>query len=115
MVMKRVGFLLGLTVLLGCGGAGSTLLNLLPFITGLRQSSASAGGGPFQLGVTGTNFAPGAKVLFNGQQRNTTMLDPGEVQAEILAEDIATPGTYPIVVVNPDGMPSDPVNFTVNP
>lgn len=115
MVMKRVGLLACLVVSLGCGGAASTLLNLLPVITSLRQSSANAGGGPFQLGVVGSNFVPGAKVFFNGQERSTTQIDPTELEASITAEDIANAGTYAVVVVNPDGAPSDPVNFTVNP
>ncbi len=113
--MKRVGILACLVVLLGCGGAASSLLNLIPSITSLRQTSATAGGGPFQLGVLGQNFVPGAKVLFNGQERTTTQIDPNELEASITADDIANAGTFPVVVVNPDGSPSDPVNFTVNP
>lgn len=113
--MKRVGLLLGLVVALGCGGAASTILALIPAIRSLTQSSASAGGGPFVLGLNGDNFAPGAKVLFNGQERETTQLDPGELSATIPASDIANSGQYPVTVKNPDGSESPAVTFTVNP
>lgn len=113
--MKRLGLLVGLAALLGCGGAGAALLNLLPVITSLTQSSASAGGGPFVLGVRGDNFIPGAKVRFNGNERDTVQLDPGELSVTILADDIANAGTYPVVVENPDGSTSSAVNFVVNP
>jgi hypothetical protein len=114
--MKKAGLLLAVAIALGCGGATSSLLNpLKPAITSLTQSSATTGGGDFLLGVRGTSFIPGCKVLFNGQERDTAQLDPGELNATILAADIANSGTYPVVVQNPDGTESDPVNFTVHP
>lgn len=113
--MKRFGLLIGLAVALGCGGATATLLNLIPAIRSLTQGSASAGGGPFVLGVNGDNFLPGAVVRFNGFDRETTQLDPGELSATILAEDIANQGQYPITVRNPDGTESPPITFNVIP
>jgi hypothetical protein len=112
--MKRTALLIGIALALGCGGSTTTILNLKPTITSMTQSMASAGGGPFVLGVRGTNFAPGAKVTFNGRPCDTTTLDPGEIQATIVAQDIATAGTYPVTVRNPDGKESEPVNFIVN-
>jgi len=91
------------------------LLNLIPAIRSLSQTSANAGGGPFLLFLTGDNFAPGATVRFNGFDRETTQLDPGELSVSILAVDIANQGQYPITVRNPDGTESPAVTFNVVP
>lgn len=67
------------------------------------------------LGVRGDNFVQGSKVRFNGFDRDTTLLDPGELSATILASDIANAGQYPVTVINPDGTESQAVAFNVNP
>ena len=113
--MKRVGLLLSLVLVMGCGGAAATLLNLIPAIRSLTQTSINSGGGPFLLGIVGDNFLPGAKVVFNGFERETVQLDPGELNATILASDISSSGQYPVTVRNPDGSESQAVIFTVNP
>lgn len=114
MKMKRTGLLLGVLLALGCGGSTTTVFNITPTITSMTQSSVSAGSGPFVLGVRGTNFVNGSKVTFNGRQLETTLLDPGELTANVLPQDIATAGSYPVTVINPDGKVSNSVTFSVN-
>jgi N-acetylneuraminic acid mutarotase len=69
------------------------------------------------LTVTGTNFAAGAVVKFNGASRTTTVVSSTEVLAAITAPDISTAGPYGVTVTNPSpgGGTSGASTFTVNP
>jgi hypothetical protein len=76
-------------------------LNLHPSGTSLSPSSAIVGGPGFQLTVGGKNFAQGAVVNWNDSPRSTTFVSATEVQAQILASDIAKAGTFHVTVTNP--------------
>ena len=82
-------------------------------ISGLLPASAVAGGGAFTLTVNGANFADGATITFNGNNRNTTFVSAAQLTARIEAADITAVGTYPITVVNPSGAASEPAIFRV--
>ena len=84
-----------------------------PTVTGLSPSSATAGGAAFTLTVNGSNFVSGAKVRWNGADRTTAFVSATQLRANILAADIAAPGTIPVTVLNPDGGVSNAMNFEV--
>ncbi|HMY71664.1 MAG TPA: pre-peptidase C-terminal domain-containing protein, partial [Blastocatellia bacterium] len=101
------------------GGMSNSLniniVNPAPTITTVSPNTASQGGQAFTLTVNGTNFVPGARVQWNGNNRITTFISSTQLTAQIPATDIASGGTFTIRVVNPDpgGGNSNTVNFTV--
>jgi len=66
-------------------------------------ASAQAGGGDLPLTLTGTGFADGATVQWNGQPLPTTYVSPTQLSAVVPAADIANAGTDNLTVVSPDG------------
>jgi N,N-dimethylformamidase beta subunit-like, C-terminal/Domain of unknown function (DUF4082)/Bacterial Ig domain len=87
-------------------GSGPTLSSLSP-------SSAVAGGPAFTLTVTGSNFASGAAVRWDGSSRTTTFVSSSQLTAAITAADIAVAGTVQVSVVNPGGSVSNALPFTI--
>ncbi len=87
----------------------------VPAITLLSPSSALAGGPAFNLGVTGTSFAPGSIVRWNGSDRTTEFISGTELRAAITAADIAAIGTATVSVFSPPpgGGISNGVTFTI--
>jgi uncharacterized protein (TIGR03437 family) len=92
-----------------------------PVIASISPTSATAGGPAFKLTVNGANFARSpteqAKVRWNGLDRPTRYISDKQLEADITAADIASPGTATITVVNPPllGGTSNAVSFTINP
>jgi alpha-D-ribose 1-methylphosphonate 5-triphosphate synthase subunit PhnH len=84
-----------------------------PAITTLSPSSATQGGAAFTLTVNGSNFVSGAIVRWNGANRTTTFVSATQLRASITAADIASTGTFPVTVINPNNQTSNAVNFTV--
>ncbi|HUJ32185.1 MAG TPA: IPT/TIG domain-containing protein [Candidatus Acidoferrum sp.] len=72
-----------------------------PVITSLNPPNATAGGAGFTLTVTGANFINTSVVRVNGVNRATTFLGATQLQTQILAGDIAAPGTLTITVFTP--------------
>ncbi|HNW90697.1 MAG TPA: cadherin-like domain-containing protein, partial [Bacteroidales bacterium] len=72
-----------------------------PTITSISPTEVCAGGTNFTIIVTGTNFNTSSVVKINGSPRTTTFISATEVQATILAADIASGGTPAITVFNP--------------
>jgi Bacterial Ig-like domain (group 3)/FG-GAP-like repeat len=89
--------------------------NPVPTITNISPANAAAGSGAFTLTVTGTNFVSNSSVLFNGAPRTTTFISSTQLTAAILATDITSTGTPPVVVTNPTpgGGSSNSVTFTI--
>src|ERR1017187_4467607 len=90
--------------------------NPVPFLNQpLSPVSAAPGGSGFTMTVTGTNFASGAFLNWNGSSRTTTVLSSSSLQATISAADIAHATTASITVVNPfpHGGSSNVVYFPV--
>jgi hypothetical protein len=59
------------------------------------------GSGAFTLTVYGANFVSGAVVNWNGSPRSTTFISARELQAKILAADVAKPTAGYVTVTNP--------------
>jgi len=99
------------------GGGVSNTVNLpvLPAITGLSPATVRAGGLGFTLTVSGTGFAVGSVVRFNGNNRSTTFLNSTTLTASIPATDISTVGTFPISVIRADGQTYSAMNLLVIP
>jgi hypothetical protein len=83
-------------------------------LSSLSPSSATAGGPAFTLSVTGSTFANGAVVRWDGSDRPTTFVSGSLVTAAIPASDLAAGKVVVVTVRNPDGGLSSPLNFTVN-
>lgn len=68
------------------------------------QTSQASGGGPFTLTVTGEGFESSATsqpiVLFNGAGRATRLVSATQLEADILATDLANPGIVQVSVDN---------------
>lgn len=73
---------------------------VVPVITSLSPAFVKAGSSGFSLLVSGSNFASGATVYWNGSSRNTTAVTGG-LQADISASDISSLGKADITVANP--------------
>jgi len=76
--------------------------NPIPQVVGPPVPQAVVpGSGAFTLTVYGANFVQGATVNWNRQPRTTTFISGRELQAQILASDIANPTAGYITVTNP--------------
>jgi hypothetical protein len=97
------------------GALNLTVLNPAPLPIGLSPAAASAGGGTFTLTVSGSKFAIGAVVTWNGLDRTTSVVGSGTLTADIGAGDIAASGLNAVRVRNPGpgGGTSSPLLFTV--
>src|SRR6267154_2778708 len=84
-----------------------------PMITSISPTTAQTGSA-FTLTIDGTNFQPGASVLFNGGSFGTSFTSSTQLMAFISFGGVAA-GTYPLSVVNPipSPTPSGPFNFIV--
>ena len=87
----------------------------VPALTSLSMSSAAAGGPGFTLTLTGSGFASGSTVLWNGRNRTTSFGSSTRLTATIPASDISTAGTAQVTVVNPSpgGGTSNALAFTI--
>src|SRR5206468_12267326 len=81
----------------------------------IPPSTAAVGSGAFTLTVTGTNFVASSVVRWNASNRTTTFVSSTQLQAQILASDIAATGTAAVTVFNPTpgGGTSSSVTFTI--
>lgn len=85
-----------------CTSVVSGAQNPVPQIVGpVKPSAVTPGSSDFILCVYGANFARGAVVNWNGSPRSTTFVSGHEVQAQILASDVAQNGAGLISVTNP--------------
>ncbi len=83
-------------------------------VTSLQPSAATAGGPAFVLTVEGSDFAGGAVVRWDGNDRPTTFVSGSLLEAQIAAADIDRGRYVRVTVRNPDGEISDARTFTVN-
>jgi len=112
-----LGIICGLLILVtGCGGASTIATNLVPAITTLSPSSATAGAAAQTLTINGSNFLSSSTVTYNGVAHTATFVSSSQLTIQLSASDQATAGTYAVVVTNPSpgGGASNSVNFTVN-
>jgi hypothetical protein len=95
------------SVTVNSGGATSNsaqfTISAAPAIATLNPNSATAGGPAFTLAVTGSNFAPGAAVQWNGSALATVFVSATQLTAAVSASLIANPGTVNITVTSGGG------------
>jgi hypothetical protein len=102
------------------GGASNsvnfTVNNLVPTITTLSPSSATAGAAAQTLTINGTNFLATSTVTYNAVAHTATFVNAGQLTIQLSVADQAAAGNFPVVVTNPTpgGGPSNAVNFTLN-
>ena len=82
--------------------AAASAANPVPTVTGPTHPQAVVPGrGGFALTVYGANFVSGAVVNWNGSPRTTTFVSARELQAKVLAADVAKNTAGYITVTNP--------------
>jgi hypothetical protein len=79
----------------------------------ISPSSANPGGPGFVLTASGTNFTNASVVQWNGSSRATTYLNPRQLQAEVLASDIAASGVATVTVRTGDRITNPGQVFTI--
>jgi outer membrane protein assembly factor BamB len=86
-----------------------------PTITSLSPASLPVGSAAFQLTVTGTNFAAGATVIWNGTTIPTVFQSSTQLTAQVTTAQIANVASIPVAVANDafSGGTSNVSNFTV--
>jgi glucose/arabinose dehydrogenase len=89
----------------GLGGSVSRVLSTpdyaVPTVSALSPGAAVAGDGPLTLTVTGTGFAPGSVVRWNGSSRATTYVSMTRLTAAISATALSSPADAAVSVFNP--------------
>jgi uncharacterized protein (TIGR03437 family) len=92
-----------------------TISPVIPTITSLSPRAATAGASGFVMSVTGTNFLPGATVLWNASPLATTFVSAAQLTAAIPAGLLGTMPSAAITVANPSGAVSSSAAFTIDP
>jgi CSLREA domain-containing protein len=89
-----------------------------PAISKLVPGSAPAGSATFTLMIEGYNFSANPKhmsvLLWNGQKRNTTVLDSRRLLAELTAADLATQGSGQVAIFTPGRGESEVALFVIH-
>lgn len=91
-----------------------------PVLAKLYPDTAPAGvgfnvqaNGESAMGLTGSNFIPGVKVLLNGEPQETNFGDIDKLSCFFPKKFLAKPGKVKVSARNPDGKESAAVEFTV--
>lgn len=89
--------------------------NPIPSILSLFPNSAVAGSGGLTLDVNGFGFTPSSVVKWNGSPIPSSFNDSGQLQVQVTAADLATPGYPQITVITqgPGGGVSNVFGFQV--
>jgi hypothetical protein len=92
-----------------------TVTNPDPQASSLSPTAVDAGSPAFTLVVTGTDFVSGAKVLWNGEEKTTTVISATRLMTQIGAEEVAHARAIGVAVLNPTpgGGVSDVLTFVV--
>ncbi|MDP8981073.1 MAG: hypothetical protein M3O35_10825 [Acidobacteriota bacterium] len=88
-----------------------------PVLKSISPNQANAGDASLAVTATGSNFASGMRVRWNGQDRPTTFSDAQHLTVQILAADLASVGRASVSVFNPNsgGGSSNPAVFSIGP
>ena len=84
-----------------------------PTLAWLNPPVTWQGGPSFTLYVSGNGFVSGSQVQWNGANLATTFVNSAQLEAQVDASQIATPGTAIVKVLNPDSTLSNSVTFTI--
>jgi hypothetical protein len=102
------------------GGVSSamnfTVNNLVPGISSISPTSATAGAAAQTLTISGANFLSTSTVTYNGVAHAATFVSAAKLTISLSTGDQATAGNRAVVVTDPapGGGPSNSVNFVVN-
>lgn len=95
----------------GDGGSSNSLPFIVsaiaPSITALSPTTIGAGSSRLNLTVTGSNFAAGAQVLWNGAAVPTQFISAGELRAQVGAALLSVGQTVGVSVRNPAPSPQN--------
>jgi hypothetical protein len=104
-LLSGVRRLRSIAAIVGCGFvflSAAFAVNPIPTVVGPPVPQAVVpGSAAFTLKVYGANFVSGAVVNWNRSPRTTTFISARELQAQILASDVAKPTAGYITVTNP--------------
>lgn len=104
-LLSGVRRLRSIAAIVGCGFvffSAAFAVNPIPTVVGPPVPQAVVpGSGAFTLKVYGANFVSGAVVNWNRSPRTTTFISARELEAQILASDVAKPTAGYITVTNP--------------
>ena len=93
-----------------------TISELVPKVTGISPTAATAGAQAFTLTVNGANFVAGGTVLWNGLPLVTAFVTATQLTALAPATLIQSAGVATIAASNPGGTASSSsVTFTISP
>ena len=89
----------------------------VPIITSISPPSAQVGSGPIPLTISGAGFAASTTATFNSVAHTVTFISANQVTITLTTADLATAGTFPVVLTNPGqgGGSSQPSSFLVQP
>ncbi len=88
--------------------------NPAPAITSLAPASALVGTGPLTLTINGSGFLPSSTVTYNAVSHAVTFNGPTQLIITLSTADLATLGSYAVVVTNPaPGGGNSTANFGV--
>jgi len=107
-----------ISALPSCGGGSANTPpanNPLPSITSLSPTQQAAGSTSQTLTINGSGFTTSSTVTYNGTAHTAVFLGPSQVWIALLPADMATIGSYPVVVTNPapGGGASSPSTFNI--
>ena len=117
------GFIVLLFAFSGCGGGPQSAPapppvteNPTPSVSGLSPSSAVVGSSQQIVTIAGSGFLSSSSVSFNGSNHAATLLSAQQLSIALDQNDLATVGSFPVVVTNPapGGGSSAPAHFQVN-
>lgn len=91
-------------------------LLLIPIIENITPNMSQRNEPGIKLKVTGSNFAYGSKVQFDGEERVTEYFNSGELVADMTSEDLMKGGEHDINVYSPimGGKISNSIKFIVD-
>ncbi|MGA7623882.1 MAG: IPT/TIG domain-containing protein [Candidatus Acidiferrales bacterium] len=94
----------------------SPIASGVPQVTALNPAHVIAGSSGLELVITGSNFVTQSTVYVNGSNRATTYNSSTSLLATIDSNDLLTPGTLQLTVVNPQpgGGSSTPASLYVD-
>jgi len=84
-----------------------------PILTSITPASVAVGSGGFTLTLSGSNFLPTSKVLWNGSPRPVKFDNSSQLEATISAQDVLFLGNNSVIVSNPNAGRSSPATLGV--
>lgn len=99
----------------GSGGGGGQQSNPVPSVSSLSPTQQTAGSQSQTLTINGSNFVQGSAITYNGAAHAAAYVNTSQLTTSLSANDLATVGSYPVVVTNPSpgGGASNSTDFNV--